>query len=58
MEGFMIGNGKNEFKEVLETDYTSYLILYYSHFRLVFKDSTVLIFTVTCRAPQSDRRMY
>ena len=31
MEGFKIGNGKNEYKEVLETDYVSYLILYYSH---------------------------
>ena len=36
--GFQIGNGKNELKHILDTDYTNYLIVYYCQDQLVSVD--------------------
>ena len=36
--GFQIGNGKNELKHILDTDYSNYLIVYYCQDQLVSVD--------------------
>ena len=52
LEKFKTENGKNEFNEVLETDYVSYLIMYYSH---VEDDLITKLYSIYMTEPDPDQ---